>query len=84
MHEYYQIYYNNRGDSNKIFVNKMTKKFTRRRRGHESAYCYIGIDIDIAKLQNIIIHRQAFTRTLQLHIVRTEPTIVGVPIVYPI
>jgi P4 family phage/plasmid primase-like protien len=80
MHEFYQAYCNGRGDSNKTFVNKMTKKFTRQRRGHDSGYCYIGIDIDISRLQNIIRNRQAFTRTLQLHVIKPEPIIVGVPI----
>lgn len=66
MHEYYQLYYNNRGDSAKTFVGKMTKKFTRRRRGHGGEYCYIGIDIDLLKLQTCMRHRQCFNLTLNV------------------
>jgi hypothetical protein len=54
MYEFYQVYCNNNGDSNKTFVNKMIKRFTRRRKGQGGPWCYIGIDIDINKLQNII------------------------------
>lgn len=54
LYKYYQSYRNGQGDSNKQFVNEMSKKYTRLRKGASSTYSYIGINIDIEKFTKYI------------------------------
>ena len=67
------IYTNNYSCSIKTFVGRMTKRFDRSRKGAGRIFCYIGIDVDIKKLQDFIINRKAFYLTLN---VINEPTLV--------
>ena len=66
MHEYYSAYYNGKCDGNTKFVGRMTKRFDRRRRGAGGPYCYIGIDVDVKKLQDVIVNRKTFHLTLNV------------------
>ena len=66
MHEYYSAYYNGKCDSSKVFVGRMTKRFERKRKGVDRLFCYIGIDVDISKLQNVIRSRKTFYLSLNV------------------
>lgn len=66
MYEYYSAYYNGKCDSSKVFVGRMTKRFNRQRKGTGGEFSYIGVDVDVKKLQDVIARRRTFHLTLNV------------------